>query len=240
MSGPGGTYNPNDNDEGNAVIPVPQCRDGADNDGDGLIDHPADPGCSNPDDNNETNNAPVPQCRDGADNDGDGDIDYPGDPGCSNADDDDETDTCAPNTGQSCQGPFNNNCSPPIAYGGTIQCNGLCGATTAPGDDECGLPSLDCGSGVGGVGCLQVFNKGDTCQITFTVDNADRCVIAPVGSGPGGTTFNNLTTPPPETHSWTSPPLNATTLYSITCFNGPVVRITKTFTCKLNPRFEPF
>ena len=34
---------------------VPQCSDGIDNDGDGLIDWPEDPGCSGPDDNDESN-----------------------------------------------------------------------------------------------------------------------------------------------------------------------------------------
>jgi len=33
--------------------PAPQCRDGIDNDGDGLIDHPSDTGCSSADDDNE-------------------------------------------------------------------------------------------------------------------------------------------------------------------------------------------
>src|SRR3989344_2538889 len=67
-----------------------QCSDGIDNDGDGFIDYPNDPGCSSADDDDETN-VPLPQCSDGIDNDGDGFIDYPNDPGCSSADDDDET-----------------------------------------------------------------------------------------------------------------------------------------------------
>ncbi len=33
----------------------PQCKDGKDNDGDGLIDYPADPGCSSRNDNSEFN-----------------------------------------------------------------------------------------------------------------------------------------------------------------------------------------
>ncbi len=33
--------------------PTPQCQDGIDNDGDTLIDYPADPGCTAPDDNSE-------------------------------------------------------------------------------------------------------------------------------------------------------------------------------------------
>ena len=55
----------------------PRCADGLDNDGDGLIDFPADPGCSYPGFSLED-----PQCQDGADNDGDGLVDLL-DPGCA-------------------------------------------------------------------------------------------------------------------------------------------------------------
>jgi hypothetical protein len=58
------------------LVPFPSCSDGADNDGDGLTDHPADPGCSSPNSNLES-----PQCDDDVDNDGDGTIDYDGGPG---------------------------------------------------------------------------------------------------------------------------------------------------------------
>ena len=63
-----------------------RCSNGMDDDGDGLIDFPADPGCVNAQDNDEYN-VPTPQCRDGIDNDGDGRVDFPADPGCSNQDD---------------------------------------------------------------------------------------------------------------------------------------------------------
>jgi hypothetical protein len=69
------------------IPPPPQCRDHMDNDGDGKIDYPADPGCDNPDDNDEYNK---PACSDMKDNDGDGKIDYPADPGCVSPYDDDE------------------------------------------------------------------------------------------------------------------------------------------------------
>ncbi len=74
----------------------PRCSDGADNDGDELTDYPADPGCANPDDNDETDDCPdgpdCPQCANGVDDDGDELIDYPADPGCVAASDDDEND----------------------------------------------------------------------------------------------------------------------------------------------------
>ncbi len=46
------------------------CNDGQDNDADGAIDL-ADPGCSGPEDNDETDGSPDAQCSDGLDNDGD-------------------------------------------------------------------------------------------------------------------------------------------------------------------------
>ncbi|MGN6104036.1 MAG: hypothetical protein ACTHU0_02935, partial [Kofleriaceae bacterium] len=62
-----------------------QCSDGIDNNGDGRIDYPMDPGCSSPADNTEETVCPgpnCPQCADGIDNDGDGFIDYPADTSC--------------------------------------------------------------------------------------------------------------------------------------------------------------
>jgi hypothetical protein len=57
-----------------------ECEDGIDNDGDGLTDHPDDPGCDGTSDASER--SPLLICDDGVDNDGDDLIDYPDDPGC--------------------------------------------------------------------------------------------------------------------------------------------------------------
>jgi hypothetical protein len=82
-----------------AIASVPACDDGLDQDGDGLIDYPDDPGCDDALDPFETSDA-LP-CDDGIDNDGDGGIDFDpvtyadpgdqytppagtGDPGCNN------------------------------------------------------------------------------------------------------------------------------------------------------------
>lgn len=54
------------------------CLDGLDDDGDGLVDHPADPGCTSAEDPSE-----APECADAIDNDGDTRIDYPADPECA-------------------------------------------------------------------------------------------------------------------------------------------------------------
>jgi len=72
---------------------LPQCSDGKDNDGDGLIDFPDDPGCNSANADDESH-APWPQCEDGRDNDGDGKIDFPDDPGCPVANQDSEVDDC--------------------------------------------------------------------------------------------------------------------------------------------------
>ncbi len=69
---------------------IPECRDGIDNDGDGKVDHPADPGCDSPDDETESPDPTKPECSDGIDNDGDGLTDYPADLGCSSATDNSE------------------------------------------------------------------------------------------------------------------------------------------------------
>jgi arylsulfatase A-like enzyme len=54
------------------------CADGLDNDGDGHVDFPADPGCVNAASFFES-----PDCNDGIDNDGDHRIDYPADGACA-------------------------------------------------------------------------------------------------------------------------------------------------------------
>lgn len=86
-------------DQIEATIQVPACDDDLDQDGDGLVDFPDDPGCEDWDDPFETSDA-LP-CDDGIDNDGDGRIDFDpvtfddpgdettspagdGDPGCGN------------------------------------------------------------------------------------------------------------------------------------------------------------
>ena len=83
-----------DNTEGPVdAVPRPPCSDSRDNDGDGLIDFPEDPGCANLESNAE--DAPrKPQCSDNRDNDGDGLMDFPNDPGCLAPEIDEEKDDC--------------------------------------------------------------------------------------------------------------------------------------------------
>ncbi|MCB0334778.1 MAG: hypothetical protein KDD62_00690 [Bdellovibrionales bacterium] len=84
-----GHRDPSCNAPGDTEKNLPQCSDGIDNDSDGQIDHPKDPGCSSPTDNNEGDD---PQCSDGKDNDGDKKIDWPKDPGCTGPNDNNEKD----------------------------------------------------------------------------------------------------------------------------------------------------
>ena len=84
-------------DGGGAPPPTYVCSNGLDDDGDGLVDYPADPGCSGATDDDEYNPpAPTYACSNGLDDDGDGKVDYPADPGCSSATDNDEYNPPAP------------------------------------------------------------------------------------------------------------------------------------------------
>ncbi|MBV8763221.1 MAG: hypothetical protein JO257_38410 [Deltaproteobacteria bacterium] len=119
-----------------------QCSDGKDNDGDGLIDFPADPGCTSLEDDSE-DSQPAPQCNDGRDNDGDGKIDYPDDPGCFAPNQDDEKDNC----------PDGADC-PQCGNGKDDDMNGLTdypndpGCTAASDTDEYTENPLACGANV--------------------------------------------------------------------------------------------
>lgn len=60
------------------------CDNGIDDDGDGVADFPADPGCADSSDSSERGTA---ACDDGFDDDADGLADFPADPGCENPSD---------------------------------------------------------------------------------------------------------------------------------------------------------
>jgi hypothetical protein len=71
----------------------PQCSNGSDDDGDGMVDYPDDVGCTDADDDTE-DSLPLPKCSDGRDNDNDGKVDFPADPGCFAPQQDTEDDDC--------------------------------------------------------------------------------------------------------------------------------------------------
>lgn len=67
---------------------LPVCGDGRDDDGDGDIDFPNDPGCTSAIDGDEMDTCPgtsCPACANGVDDDGDGQTDYPADTNCASA-----------------------------------------------------------------------------------------------------------------------------------------------------------
>ena len=66
------------------VEPKRECSDGLDNDSDGLIDFPDDPGCDSPTDSDESDD---PECADGDDNDAANGTDWPEDLSCYGPDD---------------------------------------------------------------------------------------------------------------------------------------------------------
>jgi large repetitive protein len=73
---------------GSRICHQPECADGIDNNGDGKIDFPNDPGCTSATDDSESNVCPgpmCPACGDGIDNDSDGLTDYPADFACASA-----------------------------------------------------------------------------------------------------------------------------------------------------------
>lgn len=95
--------------------PTPQCADGIDNDGDGLVDL-ADPGCTG---GTDTTESPNPQCSDGINNDTDAWTDYPNDPGCISAADTTES----PNP--QCSDGIDNNGNGEIDYPADLTCSSI-------------------------------------------------------------------------------------------------------------------
>ena len=75
-------------------LDLAQCLNGIDDDGNGRVDFPSDPGCSEPQDRDETPPDVIPACANDEDDDGDGAVDYPLDFGCISAAGNDETDRC--------------------------------------------------------------------------------------------------------------------------------------------------
>ncbi len=76
------------------AVPRPACQNGKDDDGNGRIDYPDDPGCTDPMDRTEETPDVLPVCSNDEDDDGDGLIDYPLDPGCLSAAWEDENEAC--------------------------------------------------------------------------------------------------------------------------------------------------
>ncbi len=166
------------------IVTTKQCSDGLDNDGDGAIDFPADPGCTSPTDNSEVD-AAVPQCGDGIDNNGAGGTDWPADPSCSSATDATEDGVVAPPVSyRQCQDGIDNDGD------GLIDFAGHAGALA---DDDCHSLFDDDESGTGSTPVdtrarllIALDSSGsmnwNTCSDTFTGgDGSTECAGADVG-----------------------------------------------------------
>ena len=116
---------------GSSVV-GPACNDGIDNDNDGRIDYPADPGCSSASDTTENSE---PQCNDNIDNDGDGAVDYPNDYGCTSLNDNSESPNPACSNGIDDDGdgfvdyPADPGCSGPRDTSEGVTCSTTTGLT---------------------------------------------------------------------------------------------------------------
>ena len=129
---------------------------------------------------------------------------------------------------QICATSYGNVCNSPANACGatnqsTIQCDGSCGAQFAPPDSSCALPAPTITTN------SPRFNRGSSCNITWSTENATSCTLTGPGvsaSGISGTI--------------TTPPLQATTAYILTCFNGSVVSASREIICRLNPEYEEF
>ncbi len=104
----------------------PACLNGIDDDGDGNIDFPADPGCSDALDDAERSASLA--CDDGIDNDGDGMIDWPSDPGCR--------DLAISLEDPACQDGIDNDGDGSVDFDGGASRNG--GVPLAAPDPHCG------------------------------------------------------------------------------------------------------
>lgn len=114
-----------------AVTQQPACSNGLDDDGDGLVDHPADPGCEAAGDLDER--SPSLPCDDGADQDGDGLVDFPDDPVCR--------DPSHYGEHSQCQDGLDNDGQPGIDFDGGAAWNG--GVALGEPDPDCKAPWRD-------------------------------------------------------------------------------------------------
>ena len=121
-----------------------ECQNGVDDDGDGLVDYPADPGCTSAVDFLEKE--PTRPCDDGVDNDGDGRTDYrsdgSGDLGCR--------DPAWLREDPQCQDGLNNDGRAGIDFDGGASVNG--GVPISTPDPQCTTPwrnreAASCGLG---------------------------------------------------------------------------------------------
>ncbi len=172
-----------------AVIDQPDCDDGLDEDGDGLVDYPADPGCTSASDTSERESGLV--CDDDVDADGDGFAAYPDDPGCTSVTDPNEREAglaCDDGNDDDLDGfadyPDDPGCldpSDPSEYEASLECdNGVDedgdGLFDHPEDPGCASlldtseldPSVECDNGIDDDGDGLTDHPGDPGCLSAT------------------------------------------------------------------------
>lgn len=173
---------------------LPECSDGEDSDGDGLVDFPDEPGCGDPTDNDETDDCPngtgCALCSNGIDDDVDTLIDYPNDPGCESAADNLELDECIPGvtvielpeagatgTTDSLVDNFDPSCDSfttgehVYAYRNTRNLAALTFSTIGSvGDTVLSVREDDCASAGAEIACADPGSGGEDVTITPTTD----------------------------------------------------------------------
>jgi len=134
---------------GGGGSPSYACSDDLDNEGDGLVDYPEDPGCEDAKDRNEYNDPIVVivySCSDGIDNDTDGLIDFPNDLGCQNPEDTSEENIIIPPPIDPIEPPIEtcatnpSLCPPPSSVETCVTNPSLC----PPAENPCVLDPLSC------------------------------------------------------------------------------------------------
>jgi hypothetical protein len=223
---------------GNACV-LADCADGTDNDGDGHVDYPYDPGCINSSDGSETDACPAgptcPACGDGMDNDADALIDYPADLGCGAAADDDEQ-GCLYNftTGTSMGWTFTGTCGSGVAwnvwtgqsysptyalwYGNPATGNFDCGGLTNSGNATSTVITLPAS---GASVTFYVWGESEGCS-TFGGYDRLRLDVDPMGPTAATTAWSRCD--PPETSGGT---LGAWVMQTVdlSAYNGMSVQL---------------
>jgi hypothetical protein len=125
------------------------CKDTIDNDGDGLIDWPNDPGCTSKNDQSELG---TNECDDGVDNDGDDYIDT-SDSGCVSA-----------------YGTDESNCGDSVCEGSetSLNCPADCGYPNSCSDSDGGINILNPGY-TSGYFLEDPYTNYDFCLTNFTL-----------------------------------------------------------------------
>ena len=152
----------------------PECSDGLDNDGDGLVDFPADCGCTDPSDNSEAPNTAT-ECNDGIDNDGDGLVDL-ADCGWNDVCDNSE----APNPATQCNDGVDND-------GDGLGDLADCGCTDVCDNSEAPNPTTQCNDGIDndGDGFIDLADLG--CSNVCDTSEFPPCDAIPGDANASGT-----------------------------------------------------